>query len=201
MDSRCYTCFEKSFYSLLSKYNFSEVDELKAKKEFLKYLSELDNGVVAPQIARDIHAKFRELLNDEDPYSEEKNDHNKTILTLFRELEKNVLLSENPFNKALRYAIAGNIIDFGPAQKFDLLKTIEKVEKSAFAIDDSQELERAIAKAKNILYLGDNSGEIVLDKLFIKKDFEKLLNGLILDDGSIKVDELSYVPAQKKNNV
>lgn len=41
----------------------------------------------------------------------------------------------------------------------------------------------------------------VLDKIFTKNDFEKLLKGLVLEDGPIKVDELSYVPAQKKNNV
>lgn len=41
----------------------------------------------------------------------------------------------------------------------------------------------------------------ILDKVFIKKDFEKLLHSLRLNDGPIKVDELSYVPAHKKNNV
>ena len=65
-------------------------------------------------------------------------------------------------------AIAGNIIDFGPTDKFDVSGTIKRVLKSDFAIDHSQQLKVEIEKANTILYLGDNCGEIVLDKLFLE---------------------------------
>jgi uncharacterized protein with ATP-grasp and redox domains len=49
-----------------------------------------------------------------------------------------------------------------------LHSTIDKVLNSDFAIDDSLELKRALSEAKTVLYLGDNCGELVFDKLFIE---------------------------------
>ncbi|MDA3779136.1 MAG: ARMT1-like domain-containing protein, partial [Bacteroidales bacterium] len=168
MNPKCLFCFSRAFEKLLFKPNISSEEKVSYTKEFFAYLSTIDENALAPKIARDIHAKFREILNNNDPYKEEKKFHNKSILNIYSELEKKVRESRNPFNTALRLAIAGNIIDFGPAQKFDIEGTIKKVENSDFAIDNSKELKNAIEKANNILYLGDNSGEIVFDKLFLQ---------------------------------
>ena len=72
------------------------------------------------------------------------------------------------FDTALRLAIAGNIIDYGISNHFDLQSTIDKVLSCDFAIDDSVRLKQELSVAKNVLYLGDNCGEIVFDKLFIE---------------------------------
>jgi hypothetical protein len=82
--------------------------------------------------------------------------------------KKMVFDSGNSFETAMRLAIAGNIIDYGVSDHFDLQEALDKVLFSGFAIDHSAELEKAAAKAKTILYLGDNAGEIVFDKLFIE---------------------------------
>jgi hypothetical protein len=85
------------------------------------------------------------------------------------ELDFLINQSDNPYKTALRLAIAGNIIDFAANDSFDLLATIEMALKSEFAIDHSAHLKTRIEKAGSILYLGDNAGEIVFDKLFIKE--------------------------------
>jgi hypothetical protein len=59
-------------------------------------------------------------------------------------------------------------MDYGANQVFDVHKTITKVLSSDFAIDHSIILKQRIKEAKRILYLGDNAGEIVFDKLFIE---------------------------------
>lgn len=79
-----------------------------------------------------------------------------------------VLESENPIDFALRLAIAGNIIDYGANDTFNISGTIDHVLKSDFAINDAVLLKRKIKESKKILYIGDNAGEIVLDKLFIE---------------------------------
>ncbi len=168
MNPKCLFCFSRAFEKVLFEHNITNIEKVSYTKEFFAYLSIIDENASAPKIARDIHAKFREILNNNDPYKEEKLFHNKSILNIYPELEKKVSESDNPFNTALRLAIAGNIIDFGPAQEFDIKGTIKKVENSDFAIDNSQELKNAIDNADNILYLGDNSGEIVFDKLFLQ---------------------------------
>ena len=79
-----------------------------------------------------------------------------------------ILNSKDPFNTALRLAIAGNIIDFAVSSTFDLKPTIDKVMSVGFTIDHSLQLKDALSKAKTVLYLGDNAGEIVFDKLLIE---------------------------------
>jgi uncharacterized protein with ATP-grasp and redox domains len=98
----------------------------------------------------------------------EKEKSNRELLNRYDEFKQRVRNSNNPFDTALRLAIAGNIIDFGPTDNFDVEGTIERVFTSDLAIDDSDQLKVEIAKAKTILYLGDNCGEIVLDKLFLE---------------------------------
>jgi uncharacterized protein with ATP-grasp and redox domains len=99
---------------------------------------------------------------------EAKRQSNDLILAMYPNLKKQVFQSDNPFDTALRLAIAGNIIDFATGDNFDIQATIEKVLHSDFAIDHSAELKQALSKAKKVLYLGDNSGEIVFDKIFVE---------------------------------
>jgi uncharacterized protein with ATP-grasp and redox domains len=69
---------------------------------------------------------------------------------------------------ALRLAIAADVIDFGPEHQLDFMETINRAVHAEFAIDDSHALRKDLEKAKSVLYIGDNCGEIVLDKLFLK---------------------------------
>ena len=76
--------------------------------------------------------------------------------------------SDDPFNTAVRLSIAGNIIDFAVNDTFNLHATLDRVLKSRFAIDHSESLKKALGSARSVLYLGDNAGEIVFDKLFVE---------------------------------
>ena len=89
-------------------------------------------------------------------------------MNLRYESEKLIKQSDDPFNTSLRIAIAGNIIDFGANDNFNILVTIDKALNSEFAIDHSKQLKEAIENADSVLYLGDNAGEIVFDRLFIE---------------------------------
>jgi hypothetical protein len=69
---------------------------------------------------------------------------------------------------ALRFAIAGNVIDFGPNQPFDINNTLEQAKSIVLAIDDSRALQASLSQSKMLLYLGDNAGEIVMDRIFLE---------------------------------
>ena len=59
-------------------------------------------------------------------------------------------------------------MDFAANDNFNLQETVQKTLKEDFAIDHSVQLKEALKNAGSVLYLGDNAGEIVFDKLFIK---------------------------------
>ncbi|MDD4190153.1 MAG: ARMT1-like domain-containing protein [Mangrovibacterium sp.] len=126
------------------------------------------NGFSVPALSRDLHALFKKYSGDTDPYKLIKRQSNDQALNMYSSLKKMTTDAENPFDTALRLAIAGNIIDYGISDNFDLVDTIEKVLNTDFAIDHAAELKQAVSKAKTVLYLGDNAGEIVFDKLLIE---------------------------------
>lgn len=168
MNHQCLFCFARAFEKLLDKHVQENEVKVRMAQRFFSMLGEADTSRPTPYIAREFHALIREYLDETDPYRREKEKGNQLALSLYPELEKKVKQSGDPFNRALRYALAGNIMDYGPSSRFDVHDTLEKVEKADFAIDHSRDLQEEIRKAKNILYIGDNAGEIVMDKLFLE---------------------------------
>ena len=167
-DYRCFFCFARAFEKLLEKENLS----IEAKNFFTRDMAALYNNLgdnfSAPAFSRGLHTILKQYTNNPDPYKEAKRISNDMVLNMYPNLKNQIKLSDDPFNTALRLAIAGNIIDFAVSNNFNLQATIDKALSIDFAIDHSNELKQAILKASTVLYLGDNAGEIVFDKLFIE---------------------------------
>jgi hypothetical protein len=169
MNYECLICQVKSLQQRLEKYEIPEEKRDHVAGELLKEIASIDlENSFSPEITRNLLARLKNYSIVEDPYRKEKQEGNRLMLERYNEFREMVRNSKNPFDTALRLAIAGNIIDFGPTNHFDVEGTIDKVLNSAFAIDHSQQLQYEISKAKTILYLGDNCGEIVLDRLFLE---------------------------------
>lgn len=167
MDDRCKTCFTNNYDRLLKKNPLTGCKSLEFCAFFSRLMDKSEN-IATAAIQRELQHKLRELTSVVDPYYKEKQQSNHIALKLYGEWKPKVLVSSDPFNLALRLAIAGNIMDYGASQVFDVNKTIKKVLNTDFAIDHSNLLKQRIKGAKHILYLGDNAGEIVFDKLFIE---------------------------------
>src|SRR6056297_954310 len=141
MNYKCLFCFCRGFEKLLQKHVKENEERVKLAKKIFSRLAKVNTDQPTPYIARELHAIIREYLGNADPYKTEKKKSNELALSLYEELKGKINGSEARFHKALRYALAGNIIDYGPSQTFDVLDTIKKVETSDFAIDHSKELE------------------------------------------------------------
>lgn len=167
VDQRCVPCFLTTYKRLFRKFDVSETQQ----KVFLEYFYttiENDGSGFAPIIQRNLNKTFCRILNIDDPFREEKEESNRVALELYDKWKPKVIESENPFNLALNLAIAGNIMDYGASNSFDIHKTIGRVIASDFAVDKSELLKQGLKKARKVLYLGDNAGEIVFDRLFIE---------------------------------
>ena len=137
-------------------------------RRFLKYISEENYQQSPPALGRKIHQMIRQELNDPDPYKKIKKKYNRMLLDLYPKFKKMVQKSDDAFVTALRLAVAGNVIDFGSQHQFEIMETIDRVQRADFFIDDSSKLREDLKKAKTLMYIGDNCGEIVLDKLFLE---------------------------------
>lgn len=116
-----------------------------------------------------IHSLVKEISGVNDPYRKIKRENIKEALSLLPELEMVIENSEDRLLTAVRIAIAGNVIDFGVDKDFNIKEDIKKILVQDFAVFDYDEFRSRAEKADKILYIGDNCGESVFDKLLIKE--------------------------------
>ena len=121
-----------------------------------------------PQTGAWIYQKVSQITGNPDPYRELKQASIAQALTLYPELKQRVADSPDPLLTAIRVAIAGNVIDFGVNRAFDLEADIADVLEKDFAICDDLEFRAALDRAEDVLYLGDNAGETVFDRVLIE---------------------------------
>ncbi len=202
MSEECIRCILKSSKKLINKFQLTPDDKAMVSKRIFTHLSEINQDTSSPQIVREIMNILSSITDNHDLFIDEKKLSNDLLLNKYEELRAMVLGSSNSFDTALRLSIAGNIIDFAANPKFFdnskkyLEETIDKVMQSDFAIDDSKLLSDRIDKAETILFLGDNSGEIVMDKLFLEtishaNVYYAVRGNPILNDAT--VDDAEYV--------
>lgn len=199
-DYRCFFCFTRAFGKLLDKENLCTTDKNNFTKQMAKLYAESNGDFSAPQFSRELHHALRHYTRNPDPYRLAKHQSNIQAMHLLPELKSKISESQNPFDTALRLAIAGNIIDFAVDSHYDLNSTITKVLTWNFAIDHSEDLKNEISKAQTILYLGDNAGEIVFDKLFLEhirhpNVYFAVRNKPIINDATM--DDAIYVGMDK----
>lgn len=164
----CYNCFKNNFTKLIANENLSTL----ASNDLLSLMEERysnnNEDFSSPLFARNMNAILKTITNKTDLFREVKELSNDKVLAMYPYFKERVIKSENSFDTALRLAVAGNIIDYAIDAEFDLHSTIARVLHSDFAINHSVELKQEIINANKVLYLGDNCGEIVFDKLFIE---------------------------------
>ncbi|MCK4630770.1 MAG: DUF89 family protein [Bacteroidales bacterium] len=122
-----------------------------------------------PETGEIIYRIVREITGVTDPYKEVKEANIEEALSLYPELKKIVEESDNSLLTAIRIAIAGNVIDLGVNKKFNLVEDVQKILKQDFAILDFDKFEKQLKTTDSVLYLGDNAGESVFDKILIEE--------------------------------
>jgi uncharacterized protein with ATP-grasp and redox domains len=145
-----------------------EKEQIGIMGEVMSLLQEADPSSRPPEIAARMHTLIRDLTKCEDPYLELKQTSTKNALLLYAELKRKISEAKDPFDTAVRLSIAGNILDFGIGNDFDLPSVIQRVLTQPYAIDHTFQLKDEIANAKTILFLADNAGETVFDRLLIE---------------------------------
>ena len=116
-----------------------------------------------------MHNMIKEKTGCRDPYHKEKIEGNEIALKYLPDVKK-IIEQDDSLENYVKIAIIGNILDFGA---FTLDDDIESVIKEALqkdlAVKDIEEFENSLKKHDRVLYLVDNTGEIVFDKLLLAK--------------------------------
>jgi len=165
----CIPCF---FKQGLRAARISGLNDKKQKKildGIAKVIPDIPLEASPPEIAMDIYKVIKEVSGVVDPFKEVKNRYVDFSLNLYPDLKNLVANSKDPLLSSIRVAIAGNIIDFGVGDEFNIEETLKETMSDDFAVLDYEEFKSSLLKADTILYIGDNAGETVFDRVFIEE--------------------------------
>ncbi|MBK1720702.1 damage-control phosphatase ARMT1 family protein [Thiocystis violacea] len=164
----CYPCFLRQALSAARRAGASPEQQRRIVLRIMDQLHSFPADATPPEMAEAIHALVHTETRNPDPYRAAKQAATEQALALLAQLRERVMTATDPLNTAVRIAIAGNIIDHGVAESFDLEATLERVLAQPFAIDGLNALRQALAETDSVLYLADNAGETVFDRVLIE---------------------------------
>ena len=167
----CIGCNIEQVNKIIKLLDLSREQGEKIVKAVLGYLSNADYTKSNPQFMGSTWGIICDFIGNEDPYKSIKVHYNSEMLKMYNEITDIIEASPNKFITALKIAITGNLIDFAANYSFSLEELKQKIsggKNLRFDIDQSNELYNKLKRARSLLYIGDNCGEIVLDKIFIE---------------------------------
>jgi len=183
----CIPCF---YRQALDAARLAGADELIQKKiidELSKLIPNFSLDANPPEMGRTIYTLIRKITGVKDPFKEIKENSNKLTLSFYPKLKQKINNSEDRLLTAVRLSIAGNVIDYGVKNSLNVEEEVNKIFNRDFKNDNEnrktvfryQEFKEILSKVNHVIYLADNAGEVVFDRLLIEELTEKLGKQLI----------------------
>lgn len=163
----CFACFLRQAHiaSRLATGNVRR--HMRVQQAIARLLATTDFSRNPPFIATLVFRKAYDVLKSGDPYLGVKKEYNRKVKALYPSLETLMKASHNRFATAVRLALAGNIIDFGILERFDLHGTLKETLDVPLPAAAIRRFRSRVKNAESILYLADNAGEIGFDSFLI----------------------------------
>ncbi len=125
--------------------------------------------ITAPQFAEKIYRVFTEISGVQDPYLELRKEQNDLVLKKIDFFSERIKDAEDPLYSSAIYSLLGNVIDYGGVRLFDPNQLFRSFDEDQLTLNDYSWFSEKLAAADTLLFLGDNAGEAVFDKLFIQE--------------------------------
>lgn len=164
----CYPCFLRQALDGARMAGASQRQQREILERVLELLKDTPLSSTPPEIGQRVHRIVRQETGIEDPYRAAKARSTQEALALYPWLESTLAEAHDGLEAAVRLSIAGNIIDMGPNPTYDLRDEVMRVLEEPFAIYDGEALRTSLRDADWVLYLADNAGETVFDRLLIE---------------------------------
>ncbi len=158
----CITCIMNQTLKVTKLLQLDDATSKTLLDKTAKILIESSLAMTPPQIAQHTYAKIAEITGIDDPVAKAKEEATKVALSVDTSFVKTL-------HDAVKFAVIGNVIDFGAQQEFDLNEVIRSHFHRKFGIDDFDAFTESLKKANSLVYLGDNTGEHIFDRLLIEK--------------------------------
>jgi len=152
-----------------------------------------------PEVATPLYEKMAEIAGKKDLYDEVKRRSTLKALALVPLLQNKIKDSTSALFTATKIAVAGNVIDLAAEVEFDLDEELEKIFHTEFVINDFPFLKKRLAESSSLLYIADNAGEHIFDKVYIQtiKELYPQLDITYMTRGTAIINDVTYEEAQE----
>ena len=170
VSAECMHCLVKRQADNIKKYS----DEEKKAEYLGKVLGIIANNAAeepAPVLLSHIGRLHEEYFGKPFSFDELKKGYNAMMLEKENEIRGKIGKAQDPLALALRFAQIGNFIDFGAMDSVDdgkLMEFLEQAETLPLSEDTYAKFTENLKTAKKLVYMTDNCGEVVLDKLLLE---------------------------------
>ncbi len=173
----CIPCFFKQALEAGKIAGANKVTQKRILDKLAKDFPKFSLSASPPEIGRDIYAIVRKITKKKDPFAKIKAKSNTLALNIYKKLKNKVAHSSDRLLMATELAIAGNIIDYGVKNSLNvdtelariLAEENRSIKQESKVTFDYNSFKRALKKSHTILYLGDNAGETVFDRVLIEE--------------------------------
>lgn len=178
----CIPCF---YRQALDAARIAGADELIQKKiidELSQLIPNFSLETAPPEMGRAIYSLVGKISGVKDPFKEIKENSNKFALKLYPKLKQEINISEDKLLAAVKLSIIGNIIDYEAKNSLNVVEEIDHLFQGNFTINNENssttfkynQFKEALNKVDAIIYLADNAGEVVFDRLLIEELVKEL---------------------------
>ncbi len=171
----CIPCFFRQILEAARLAGASERQRKKALDEFSRIIPDFSLEMTPAEMGRYIYKIVGKVVGNPDPYYATKRKSTRRALGLYAAVKRKISESRNPLAKAVEFAILGNIIDYGVKNRLDVDGELKKImsadgrRHSDGKFYQYSEFKKELEKAKTVLYLADNAGETVFDRILIEE--------------------------------
>lgn len=148
----------------------SKSSAIEYMQRVLKVIADAPQTISAPEIIHEIYAIQKEMFGYTRDYSDIKGHFNALMLDLEPEIRSAINHAPAPLKAAIQYAMMGNYIDFAAMENVNeqkLRKFLDAAQDNPLNATAFEKLKKDLSESKTLVYLTDNCGEIVLDKVLI----------------------------------
>lgn len=169
LNPECISCLMKKHLEAYPK-ETSRLDKIQYMQSILKIISDADKEMSAPELLSQINEVKRDMFGKAEDFTEIKKHFNSMMMSFENDIMSKINSANDPLKMGLCYAMTGNYIDFGALDSVGedkLRELIENVNENMIGDKEYDDFKSEIEKSKRVVYLTDNCGEIVFDKVFI----------------------------------
>ncbi|MDD3342249.1 MAG: ARMT1-like domain-containing protein [Sulfurospirillaceae bacterium] len=164
----CLACIENQAHRVCNVLSLSPNHHEAIVSIAQKHIAQFDFELTPPHNATPLYESIATYLNVTDIYAALKEESSQKAKAFIPLCEAQIKKSSNRLLSATKTAVAGNVIDLASVMMYDLEDELKKIYETPFAIDDFKLLEQALCKSKIVVYLADNAGEEIFDKIYIQ---------------------------------